>query len=708
MDEPALLKPGHYVSFKEKRYKALGRPDWETGEIEFEQLDTGQCVRMPIIGLFGRLGGTPHALCAPTLKALEVREARARMAQAAPQPTTASTVRDSLHTRAETVIKVVDRVESIIAAARRKAAEDNTRFYRVVALKDALDAVEEAPGQSQYYEWRRRFRKAEGKIERLAHDLQRSTNGETRITAAQAHLVDVAFARYYHTRNSGRSLRSLCKIIKSSLARTGGRWVDPKLCRDGVPDGLVNQLLDTDIPIAAIDACKEKVDLLVPTKAPGLTWVSDYLKEVEADPERGKDWVDRRCGEGTWEREHAAWDSFVVKAQFPLQYVFADWYELDVFGVDKEGRRHPYRLWLVVFFDAFSRCIVGWALSVEGPSIESIQEALRNAIWSPDPLQPYGIPQMLYLDNAWANLSISVKELARQLACDGEYTSMELDWRPRYKGRYGALVERYFGNLSLRLREHLAGAIHPGDRKRLRSAMEDACLLYEDIFEFIGDAVNEYHNTRHSEIDMTPLQRWRMGLQAGIPLVPEQTEDLDKLFWRLEPDTRQLDGRGVRLFGLHYINPEKLGEVPLIGGKRSVQIRFQMSDVSRIAVYCDDALVGLARAKERLRADGTTAPISMAGLRLWKMNRVHPPATESILANAVKWQKRNKQRKAEQIEVQRAQLREERAACAEAQPGSSRIDNVAPTNPSNLDELLAAMGTPRRGSSAPSATPRSA
>ena len=60
----------------------------------------------------------------------------------------------------------------------------------------------------------------------------------------------------------------------------------------------------------------------------------------------------------------------------------------------------------------------------------------------------FGIPQMLFLDNAWAHQSHSLVNLARLISQGGRYTDITLVWRPPYKGRYGALIERYFRNLS--------------------------------------------------------------------------------------------------------------------------------------------------------------------------------------------------------------------------------------------------------------------
>ncbi|WP_201394155.1 hypothetical protein [Ktedonobacter sp. SOSP1-52] len=109
-----------------------------------------------------------------------------------------------------------------------------------------------------------------------------------------------------------------------------------------------------------------------------------------------------------WEQFHLVFDTFVHHAQFPLQYVFADHWLLNVFIVDEAILQKPTRLWLTLLIDAYSRSILGMALLYEGPCIESIQQALKHAIWEKrshldlgleQEWSCYGIPLQLFLDN---------------------------------------------------------------------------------------------------------------------------------------------------------------------------------------------------------------------------------------------------------------------------------------------------------------------
>src|SRR5260370_2548997 len=178
--------------------------------------------------------------------------------------------------------------------------------------------------------------------------------------------------------------------------------------------------------------------------------------------------------EGVWAQFLLDVNDYVHWLQFPRQYVFADHWLLDAWIVDEETRLKPSRLWLQLLIDAYSRSILGMALLYEDPCIESIQQALKHAIWeksSPVKLGSekewtcFGIPLQLFLDNAWAHHSHSLENLARVISRNGVYNSIDLVFLPPYKARYGAIIERLFKNFSGQIKELVAGAIASSDPK---------------------------------------------------------------------------------------------------------------------------------------------------------------------------------------------------------------------------------------------------
>src|SRR5947208_622732 len=104
----------------------------------------------------------------------------------------------------------------------------------------------------------------------------------------------------------------------------------------------------------------------------------------------------------------------------------------------------------------------------------SIQSLLYVSIWNKNVngWDCCGIPIQVSLDNAWAHHSLSLEDVAKSINQNGDYNSIDIVLRTLYKGRYGALIERFFGNISAKLKAHLrnAGAIQSSSPSDVRNA----------------------------------------------------------------------------------------------------------------------------------------------------------------------------------------------------------------------------------------------
>ncbi len=255
--------------------------------------------------------------------------------------------------------------------------------------------------------------------------------------------------------------------------------------------------------------------------------------------------------------------------------------------------------------------MLGFVLTYEGPCIDTIQDALLNAIRPKTWITKlgikgewpcFGIPVQLSLDNAWSNHSHSLESLAGLISQDGEYSSIDLVFRKPYKARQGALIERFFRGLAAVIKERLRGAIQSSHPKDIHNAAEEACLLYEDIYKFMVDEIVSYQNRPHSELDkMTPNQKWEQGLRSIPPAVPPLTEEVKRYFWREFNGTREIRGKGIGLFNLHYWSP-KLGtsKAPKAERGKPIQyaIRYDPSDISRVAIFREGRYIDDVKAKE--------------------------------------------------------------------------------------------------------------
>jgi Mu transposase, C-terminal len=598
----SYLKPNSFLKWKNQVYRILAR---DHREVQVESVPALELHTFKIVD-FVVLDGEAPPVFAPTLDTL-----REKLEQLRPQPirSTDANLPQSLRHKAGLIVKEYKEIERLLAVKKDELEKSGKEFRRTEELKAICEARDIA--LATYYNYQNTYREYCGDQAAIAASLRRPRSfGHSRLTDAQLHLVDSAIVKYYARKPAIRKV-TLYETIKSTYTRTGGRWIDPTKCMSKVPQDLVDQLFDDKLPVQAILGNPEKERWLVPIKELRRTWVYERISALEQQPDEGKALITARYGEEMWEYEQMIFDHFAHIATRPLQYVFADYCLLKVFVVDEATRSEPSRLWLTLLIDAYSRSVLGLALTYEGPRIDIIQDALLSAI------QPntwitkldiegewpcYGIPVQLSLDNAWSNHSHSLESLASLISQNGEYTSIDLVFRKPYKARQGALIERFFRGLAAVVKERLKGAIQSSHPKDIHNAAEEACLLYEDIYKFIVEEIVAYQNRPHSELDkMTPNQKWEQGLRSIPPAVPPLTEEVKRYFWREYNGTRRILGKGINLFNLHYWSP-KLGttKAPKAEGGKRVQytIRYDPSDISRVALFRDKLYIDDIKAKE--------------------------------------------------------------------------------------------------------------
>lgn len=561
----------------------------------------------------------------------------------------------SLLDKASNVIRVVEFVEKALVTEERCAHQQAIPFRQTEILKQILRQLDPPVGMTSYYKYRSRYHEHEGDRARIAASLRRSTLNQSRMKPALYHLVDQIVLRY-GTRQPPRTPRTLYRLLCATLERTGNRWINPEKCKDGLPEQLVTLLFDVTIPMTGILEQTEHVEMLEIVTPPSESWFYGYWRWFQTQPGQGRAVIDGRYGNGTWDDTFMVFDTFVHHASMPLQYVFADHWLLDVFTVDETTRQHRERLWLTLLLDAYSRSVLGFVVLAEPPSIWSIQSALAHAIWTkPDvlgyPWPCFGIPQQLFLDNAWAHHSYSLEDLARGLSQGGRFPTMDLVFRPPYKGRYGALIERYFGNLSMRVKSELAGAIQNSTPAAVRQAAQQACLLYEDVVAFIQHEILAYQYTPHRELNgRSPHDVWMAWMQMSVPQVPVATTNVQRLFWRMDSQTRVLTSKGICAFGMHYNAPflDSTARVGRNGAQLHYSFRYDPGDISCLALFRSGEWLGDVYARELRQPDGSYMSLSLAQRQLAKAAIRQQPGQRDWLREVNENQALNTRRRREQ------------------------------------------------------------
>jgi hypothetical protein len=598
--------------------------------------------------------------------------------------------------QADRIIRTVEAVQAHIEQVRRSCQLTSESFSLTEVTRQACQVSPLPISASHYYVYRRIYRAHSGDRALIAEALHRSTYRKTQIDPNAQHFIDTIIRRFYRS-NPPMRANTVYIIAQQIWHHNCHWWLNFQQSDQAGLSDLIERLLDVRQEIDVLLSDPECSQHLVQIKLPSRSWFYGYVSWFSTQPDDGAQVYITRQGRADWEDNFLLFDCFVRTATLPLQYVFADHYRLDVLHVDDEFREVLGRLWLTLLVDAYSRMVLGLFLAYEDPNIESIQGALRHAIWPKTGLTDlgielpwicYGIPQRLFLDNAWAHHSYSLEDLARALAGGGRYTHMELIFRPPYQARYGGLIERIFGNLSGQLRELLPGAILKPDQRHWHNASLGACLLYRDVVRFVHQLVVDYLHTPHGELDgLTPHEKWLAGLQLMAPVPPPLTPQLERCFWRLHPDTRMATQGGLALFGLHYWDARLAGirNPDRQGRRRRFHLRYDSTDVTRVAVFEDGVWLGDGYARELRLPDGHYEPVSLWELNLAKdlarqHNQKRLPRPHSWLVHLLEARELIAQRQVEQKLIRRkVQHLEERRRGRPASSSQTQDQELLPT-----------------------------
>lgn len=204
------------------------------------------------------------------------------------------------------------------------------------------------------------------------------------------------------------------------------------------------------------------------------------------------------------------------KVDYPLSVVQIDHTLIDIILVDPINRLPIGRPYLTVAIDVYSRCIVGFVLSLEAPSATSVGLCLTNiamdkkawlnmnnidSSWS-----IHGKPDLIYVDNG---TDFHSNALTRGCSQHGIKTK----YRPYGKTHYGGIIERLIGTL-MKLIHTLPGTTFSNVTERgTYQSDKKACLTLAELERWLIIAITKYYHLRlHKGICETPIQRYEFGL----------------------------------------------------------------------------------------------------------------------------------------------------------------------------------------------------
>ena len=234
-----------------------------------------------------------------------------------------------------------------------------------------------------------------------------------------------------------------------------------------------------------------------------VSWLSDKTKDEARDGERGR-------------KRHRPVPGSYKEATHPNSVWQIDHTPLDLCIVDDVYRRNIGRAWLTLVIDVYSRCVVGFYLSLDKPNATSVGMALVHAILPKEGwLAAHGI------DVKWPNWGKPIKVHAdndKTFRCDmvtraAMAQKFDLEWRPVKTPHWGGHIERLLGTLNQEIHTINGTTFSNPTQRGDYKSHEEAEFTFSDSETYVTKYLcGVYHQSKHDGIGRPPIRMYESGI----------------------------------------------------------------------------------------------------------------------------------------------------------------------------------------------------
>jgi putative transposase len=203
-------------------------------------------------------------------------------------------------------------------------------------------------------------------------------------------------------------------------------------------------------------------------------------------------------------------------ADWPLAVVQIDHTPVDLILVDDVHRRPIGRPWVTLAIDVFSRMVTGFSVSFDPPGTLAVGLCLAHAILPKDswlarheiatPWPVWGMMDAVHADNAKEFRGGMLRKACQEYRID-------LHWRPVGRPHFGGHIERLLGTLSHEIHTLPGTTFSNPVAKGRYDSEQHAALTLSEFERWLSILIVEvYHQRLHSELGVTPLQRYEAGI----------------------------------------------------------------------------------------------------------------------------------------------------------------------------------------------------
>jgi putative transposase len=277
-----------------------------------------------------------------------------------------------------------------------------------------------------------------------------------------------------------------------------------------------------------------------------------------------------------------------LEPKWPLSLVQIDHTLVDVIVVDSATRAPIRRPWLTLAIDVYSRCVVGFHLSLEPPSATSVALCIAHAVLSKLPWLSErkieaewameGLIEHLHLDNAKEFHSEALRRGCEQYGIGIEYRPVRT---PHYGGHIERLIGTMMGKVHLLPGTTFSNVSDKGDY----DSEKHAAVTLDELERWLVHAITGvYHREVHRALSTTPLTAWERGISGDAISLgrgkPIAVSDPHRFLIDFLPIERRLIRReGISLHSVSYWSDVLRA---WIGVSEKMIVRYDPRNLSRI------------------------------------------------------------------------------------------------------------------------------
>lgn len=369
-------------------------------------------------------------------------------------------------------------------------------------------------------------------------------------------------------------------LLSRKRGRRDGAQVLPDACERAIAHAIRRHYMQREQPTVAylvdrLGALCRKLDLTPPTRR---TVLARLRAEDGSEVDRTR--LGAKAAKQRWEPRTGG-----LTTDRPLGIVQIDHTRVDVLIVSDDRLRVIGRPWITLAIDVYTRCVVGWYLTMDAPSSVSVALCIEHmALPKPenaaDPgVWPmYGKPEVILVDNG--------KDFrAEALKTGCEQHGIELRFRPVKTPHYGAHIERLNGTL-MRMVHLLKGTTFSNTKQRDDyDSIARATMTFTELKAWLIQSIcRSYHVKAHRALGISPLLAWEQACQApnGTRLeLPQVTRPVDFRIDFLPRAFRRIRRTGIEFGRSRYWNDDLAA---FLRQREDAEIRYDPRDPSCIWV----------------------------------------------------------------------------------------------------------------------------